>query len=65
MQRRQELLKQKKQLNSFKRTLDKGASFRSWEGAIYAKTLVQLVLIEMKLEEIKQTTRECGLGKSI
>jgi hypothetical protein len=49
-----DLLEQKKRLIGFKRTLDKDAPVTSWEGMTYARTLVQLVLIELKLEEIEK-----------
>jgi hypothetical protein len=55
MQRIQELLKQKKQLNGFKRTLDKDASLQTCEGMMYAKTLVKLVLIKLELEDMEKT----------
>lgn len=54
MQRMQELLEQKKQLNGLKCTLDKDASLQTWEGMMYAKTLVRLVLIELKLEDMEK-----------
>lgn len=54
MQRMQELLKQKKQLKEFKRTLDKNASLETWEGMMYARTLTRLVLIELELESMEK-----------
>lgn len=56
-----ELLEQKIQLTRIKRSLDNEASFDTWEGKTYAHILAKLALIELELEEIEKTTRQCGL----
>jgi len=54
MQKKQELLKQRKLLTVYKRSFDKNAPLQTWEGMAYARTLVKLVLIEMELEEMEK-----------
>lgn len=56
MDRLTELLIQKKEYNEIKRGLDKGACLQTWEGMAYARTITQLVLIELEIENIKKTT---------
>lgn len=61
MQKMQELLNQKNQLNMFKLTLDKHVSLQTWEGMMYARTLTRLALIELELEQMEKTALQSGL----
>lgn len=54
MEKYEQLIIRRNQLTVIKEELDSNAPIDSWEGRAYTRTLVELVLVEMKIEEMKK-----------
>lgn len=54
MENMQELLQLRKQLLMLKRLLDRNARFETEEGSVFAQTLVQLTMVELRIEALQK-----------